>query len=247
MDGQIVHRDRELRRRRPPGEAWRSAQPSRASAKQQRSDVRRAGMARSLRIDGAGDEVAALVNRAKRMRGERKVEPRLAHSARGTLAACGLPMATKADGARDAPTCVLYHGPGIASDDFDSPSLPADQLLAAGADVTSASVLLVDAKFVDRIGEARAVPDHVVIVATDDAAKAELGRRADALARGNHGRGGQTRDRPRRMSDGRRTIRGLAIRRRVPGAEPDRHRPHARARSQGVAPPDRRPEQAAHA
>ena len=93
-------------------------------------------------------------------------------------------MANEAEGARDAPTCVLYHGPGIASDSFDSPSRPADQLLAADTDVTSPSVLLVDAKLVDRIGDARAVPDHVVIVATDGAAAAELGRRADVSLAG---------------------------------------------------------------
>src|SRR5687768_18382127 len=93
-------------------------------------------------------------------------------------------MANETDGGRDAPTCKLYHGPGIASDSFDSPSQPADQLLAAGAAVNSPSVLLVDAKLVDRIGDARAVPDHVVIVATDEAAQAELGRRADVSLAG---------------------------------------------------------------
>src|SRR3954451_23001521 len=100
-------------------------------------------------------------------------------------------MANEAEGGREPSTCVLYNGTGIASDSCDPPCRPADQLLAAGAAVTSPSVLLVDAALVERIADARALPDHIVIVATDATAQAELGRRAemsvagiaDALAR----------------------------------------------------------------
>jgi hypothetical protein len=52
-------------------------------------------------------------------------------------------------------------------------------LLAAGAVVTSAAVLLVDASLLDRIGDSGDMPDHFVMVATDEAAEAALGRRVE--------------------------------------------------------------------
>ena len=78
----------------------------------------------------------------------------------------------------DTPECVLFSGLGVASDG-ESPHQPADQLLTAGNGSTTASVLLVDALLVDRVGDASALPEHVVIVATDERATAALGRRAE--------------------------------------------------------------------
>ena len=88
-------------------------------------------------------------------------------------------MANEAESKGDSPACVLYHGPGIASDSVDSPSRPAEELIGAGAVATSAAVLLVDAGLVERIGDARAIPPHVVVVATDEVAEVALGRRAE--------------------------------------------------------------------
>jgi len=73
---------------------------------------------------------------------------------------------------------VLYGGSSIASDSCDAPCRPAEQLLAADTEATSASVLLVDATLVARVRDARALPDQTVIVATDSAAETALGRRA---------------------------------------------------------------------
>jgi len=88
-------------------------------------------------------------------------------------------MAIEAESARDAPACTIYGGRGIAPDGCDPPCRPADQLLGTGAGVASASVLLVDATLLERIGDASAVPEHVVIVATDEPAESALGRRAE--------------------------------------------------------------------
>jgi len=88
-------------------------------------------------------------------------------------------MANEAERERDAPTCVMYAGRGIASDNGELPRRPAEELLGSATVVTSASVLLVDGSLVERVGDASAVPDHVVIVATDEPAASTLGRRAD--------------------------------------------------------------------
>jgi HD-GYP domain-containing protein (c-di-GMP phosphodiesterase class II) len=95
----------------------------------------------------------------------------------GTVVASNGTMAKDTEDGRDA-ACNVYAGTGIASDGFDPPCRPAQQLLAAGADVTSPAVLLVDATLAEQIGGAPALPAHVVIVATDEAAAAVLGRRA---------------------------------------------------------------------
>src|SRR5215207_1876427 len=92
---------------------------------------------------------------------------------------CAVPMANEAERERDAPTCVMYAGRGIASDNGELPRRPAEELLGSATVVTSASVLLVDGSLVERVGDASAVPDHVVIVATDEPAASTLGRRAD--------------------------------------------------------------------
>ena len=86
-------------------------------------------------------------------------------------------MVNQAEGARHAHTCVLYRSPRISSNSLDSPSRSADELLAADA-VATAAVLLVDASLLERLGDSRDVPDHVVMVATDEAAETALGRRA---------------------------------------------------------------------
>ena len=76
------------------------------------------------------------------------------------------------------PPCVLYHGTSPSSDGFALPSRPAEELLEAGLTTTSPAVLLVDASLLARVGDARGVPDHVVIVAADKDAEAALGHRA---------------------------------------------------------------------
>ena len=80
--------------------------------------------------------------------------------------------------ATHTPVCVLYARPGIACDLCDSPYRPADELLAAGT-ATAPSVLLVDAGLVERIRDPHSVPEHAVIVATDEHAAATLGKRAE--------------------------------------------------------------------
>src|SRR6476659_5040604 len=80
---------------------------------------------------------------------------------------------------QDAPACVLYSATGIASDICHSRCRPAEEMFAAGNVRTSPSVLLVDATLVARIADARALPDHVVIVATDAEAEAALGGRVE--------------------------------------------------------------------
>jgi HD-GYP domain-containing protein (c-di-GMP phosphodiesterase class II) len=83
------------------------------------------------------------------------------------------------DGGRETPVCVLYSGSGVASTSCDLPCRPADELFASDADAASPTVLLVDATLVARVTDPRAVPNHAVIVAADDAAEAALGSRAD--------------------------------------------------------------------
>lgn len=80
---------------------------------------------------------------------------------------------------QDAPPCILYSAPGVASDICNSRCLPADELLAAGDVRTSPAVLFVDKTLVARIADARALPGHVVIVSTDAAAEAALGERVE--------------------------------------------------------------------
>src|SRR4051812_8340533 len=79
----------------------------------------------------------------------------------------------------DMPSCVLYHGTATPPESSDSPSRPVEELLAAGPVAASPAVLLVDVSLLARIGDARAVPDHVIVVATDEQAEAALGRRAE--------------------------------------------------------------------
>src|ERR1700716_1393450 len=77
------------------------------------------------------------------------------------------------------PACVLYHGSASPPDDLDSPWRPAGELLPAGPVTASPAVLLVDASLLERLGDSRAVPDDVVVVATDNDTEAALGRRAE--------------------------------------------------------------------
>jgi HD-GYP domain-containing protein (c-di-GMP phosphodiesterase class II) len=81
---------------------------------------------------------------------------------------------------------VLYARPGTACDICDSPVRPAEELLATG-DAAGPSVLLVDAELVERIRDPRAVPEHAVIVALDEYAAAELGKRAEMSLAGFKG------------------------------------------------------------
>ena len=81
------------------------------------------------------------------------------------------------DGETVTPACVLYARAGTACDVCDSPYRPADELLTA-ATIMTPSVLLVDATLAERIHDPRSVPEHAIIVATDEQAAAALGKRA---------------------------------------------------------------------
>jgi HD-GYP domain-containing protein (c-di-GMP phosphodiesterase class II) len=81
-------------------------------------------------------------------------------------------------GGTETPACVLYARPGTTCDLCGSPYRPAHELLAADT-ATTPSVLLVDAGLVERIRDPHSVPEHAVIVATDEQAAAALGRRAE--------------------------------------------------------------------
>ena len=77
------------------------------------------------------------------------------------------------------PACVLYHGSASPPDDPDSPWRPVEELLSAGPVTASPAVLLVDASLLERLGDSRAVPDDVVVVATVSAMRpgAKVARR----------------------------------------------------------------------
>jgi len=81
------------------------------------------------------------------------------------------------DGETVTPACVLYARPGTACDVCDSRYRPADELLTA-ATIMTPSVLLVDATLAERIRDPRSVPEHAIIVATDEQAATALGKRA---------------------------------------------------------------------
>ncbi len=115
-------------------------------------------------------------------------------------------MSDAADSRRDAPSCHVYHGPGTSPVAFgklhvdaiseDEPEATgqarppraarrvrlrwrqADELFARRRGRREASVLLMDASLLERIGELRDLPQHVVIVATDEASESALGGRA---------------------------------------------------------------------
>ena len=76
----------------------------------------------------------------------------------------------------DPNACVLYYGPGIEPDASGARWRPADELFAG---VTSPAVLLVDASLIERVADARSLPNSVVIVAADRSAHDALGRRAE--------------------------------------------------------------------
>jgi HD-GYP domain-containing protein (c-di-GMP phosphodiesterase class II) len=82
------------------------------------------------------------------------------------------------ESATDTLACPVYAARGTVCDIGDPPCRPADELLTAGAAAISPAVLLVDGGIVDRVTAPHAVPEHVVLVATDAGAEASLGPRA---------------------------------------------------------------------
>ena len=85
-------------------------------------------------------------------------------------------MIDTAESDDDPTACVTYHGPGIEPDASGARWRPAEELFAG---VNSPAVLLVDASLLERVGDARSLPNHVVIVAADRSAHDALGRRAE--------------------------------------------------------------------
>ncbi|HEX7979117.1 MAG TPA: HD domain-containing phosphohydrolase [Gemmatimonadaceae bacterium] len=80
---------------------------------------------------------------------------------------------------KETPTCVVYAGRDVACNIYGAPCRPADVLLEDGVAARSPAVLLMDDKLIARIGAVHALPEHVVIVATDAPAAAALGERAE--------------------------------------------------------------------
>jgi len=93
-----------------------------------------------------------------------------------------------------AGACVVYHGApntpetlgaGLGAGERATVRWrPADELIADGSVTDEAAVLIVDGAVLERFGALRNIPEHVVIVAADVAAKTALGARADITIAG---------------------------------------------------------------
>jgi HD-GYP domain-containing protein (c-di-GMP phosphodiesterase class II) len=98
------------------------------------------------------------------------------------------------DARRHATVSTIYHGPGCDPGAF--PTSHATwrsyvELLARRGAGNEPTVLIVDATMLERIAELRDLPDHVIIVAGDEASSTALGRRAHVSLVGVAGAAGR--------------------------------------------------------
>jgi len=92
-------------------------------------------------------------------------------------------VAATTQNGRDASVCIVFHGPGTNPDAFGEHQVRvawrcADDLFANLDVRNTPAVLMVDCSMLDRAGDLRNFPHHVIIVAGDTTADAALGLRA---------------------------------------------------------------------
>jgi len=80
----------------------------------------------------------------------------------------------------DARVCIVYHGPQTSPDAFGEQQArvrwqPADALFASPDLENKPAVVILDGSMVDRVGDLRRLPRHVIVVAADAASDTALG------------------------------------------------------------------------
>lgn len=98
------------------------------------------------------------------------------------------------DARRHATDYTIYHGPGCGPAAFlisHATWRPYVELLAQRGAGNEPTVLIVDATMLERLAELRDLPDHVIIVAGDEASRTALGRHAHVSLVGVAGTGGR--------------------------------------------------------